>query len=1101
MDWAARMRSIVDFSSPAGVDPAVFDQVVAAAFDCAAGAEAQQAAMQTLAQYQQHPESWTQAGRLLEGAQRVEAKYIALQTLDAAILSRWNLMSDEQRLGIRNFIVGQCMTYSADPASLVAHRLLLEKLNFTLVQILKREWPERWPSFIQDIVESSKGSDSWMQNNLAILRQLSEEIFDFSKGRMKQEEIKQRKEALNKEFMKVFEMVVHVLEAKQSPQLLCECLRALERFLSWIPLGYIFQTELITILGSRFLPQPLTREAACRCLAEIGSLSLDESSMQYQTQLVSLYVGFSQQMVGMLPAITADNCAEVVPIFTASSGEAERFVTSAALFYISFHRNHLQCLEQHSMDPSSAWSRQVSTALRDSHFFLVSASFVDDKELFKTVVEYWQWLAEDVHKSMTQAAQQATGAAPQYFSAFGGLGWKHPRQTLHQAVFSLVRQVLVKKMARPEEVIVFEDENGEMVKERMKDVDALALYEMMREALVFLTHIDSEDTEQIMLERLGTQVDPRHWSSNGLATLCWAVGSISGSMGEGDERSFVVIVLRDLLGLCDVMRTRQNKASVASNIMYVVGQYPRFLRAHWRFLRVVVMKLFEFMRETTVEGVQDMACETFLKICHSCKEEFVVAHLVDGEQETFIEEMLRDLAHHTQDLNQTQMLMFYEATGVMISAAPPAVQGGLVSTLLTKPNLVWQQTLAQAAQNQNVLADVATMRQLGHVIKVYVRAAHSVGPGISSQIFSVFSGMMKLYMLYSHLISQEVATKGEIITRHLHVRGMRIVKKEILRVVEEYVKQATDLPYVSQTILPPLLEVVLADYNQSVARARDAQVLSLMIVLVERLGSGFCPHVPQLLTATLQVTLDMIKADFTDFPEHRVLFFKMMKSLSHSCFAAFLEAVKASPDIVNSIVWALRHTEQSVQDTGLETLLELLDKVVAQADVAYDFFAVYLISLFRDVLSVCTDSMHKTGFSHHCRILRHLALASQTMSHAGRVLDGQPQGTPTLDFVRQRLAELLTAFPNVSAHQVGSFVEGMWTHLPDEQAFKEHVRDFLVTLKDYSADLGAEEQKRQEEERRRQEEAQRASMVPGLSRNPTGVQLQQTSSTVDICME
>ena len=56
---------------------------------------------------------------------------------------------------------------------------------------------------------------------------------------------------------------------------------------------------------------------------------------------------------------------------------------------------------------------------------------------------------------------------------------------------------------------------------------------------------------------------------------------------------------------------------------YVVGQYPRFLRNHWKFLKTVVNKLFEFMHETH-PGVQDMACETFLKICHKCKRKFVL---------------------------------------------------------------------------------------------------------------------------------------------------------------------------------------------------------------------------------------------------------------------------------------------------------------------------------------------------------------------------------------------------------------------------------------------------------------------------------------------
>jgi exportin-1 len=35
----------------------------------------------------------------------------------------------------------------------------------------------------------------------------------------------------------------------------------------------------------------------------------------------------------------------------------------------------------------------------------------------------------------------------------------------------------------------------------------------------------------------------------------------------------------------------------------VVGQYPKFLRAHWKFLKTVVNKLFEFMHETH-PGVQ-----------------------------------------------------------------------------------------------------------------------------------------------------------------------------------------------------------------------------------------------------------------------------------------------------------------------------------------------------------------------------------------------------------------------------------------------------------------------------------------------------------------
>ena len=119
----------------------------------------------------------------------------------------------------------------------------------------------------------------------------------------------------------------------------------------------------------------------------------------------------------------------------------------------------------------------------------------------------------------------------------------------------------------------------------------------MKETLVYLTHLDNDDTENIMLEKLARQVNGREWSWNNLNRLCWAIGSISLTMTEESEKRFLVTVIKELLGLCEKKRGKDNKAVIASNIMYVVGQYPRFLKAHWRFLKTVVNKLFEFMHE------------------------------------------------------------------------------------------------------------------------------------------------------------------------------------------------------------------------------------------------------------------------------------------------------------------------------------------------------------------------------------------------------------------------------------------------------------------------------------------------------------------------
>lgn len=67
---------------------------------------------------------------------------------------------------------------------------------------------------------------------------------------------------------------------------------------------------------------------------------------------------------------------------------------------------------------------------------------------------------------------------------------------------------------------------------------------------------------------------------------------------------------------------KENKAVIASCIMYVVGQYPTFLRNNWTFLKTVVRKLFEFMKEE-FPGIMEMACRSFLKIVKATSDQFV----------------------------------------------------------------------------------------------------------------------------------------------------------------------------------------------------------------------------------------------------------------------------------------------------------------------------------------------------------------------------------------------------------------------------------------------------------------------------------------------
>jgi hypothetical protein len=82
------------------------------------------------------------------------------------------------------------------------------------------------------------------------------------------------------------------------------------------------------------------------------------------------------------------------------------------------------------------------------------------------------------------------------------------------------------------QVLIVENDEGEIVREFMKESDTIVLYKQMRELLVYLTHLDVVDTENILTEKLAKQVDGSEWSWQNLNTLCWAIGSISGAMSK-----------------------------------------------------------------------------------------------------------------------------------------------------------------------------------------------------------------------------------------------------------------------------------------------------------------------------------------------------------------------------------------------------------------------------------------------------------------------------------------------------------------------------------------------------------------------------------------
>ena len=96
--------------------------------------------------------------------------------MEDVIKTRWNLMTQEQRLAIRNFLVDLLIkNVNVENNQNSVH--FINKLNYVIVLIAKNEWTSTWPTFMSEICSSSRSNQNLCENNLKLLQMLKYFIY------------------------------------------------------------------------------------------------------------------------------------------------------------------------------------------------------------------------------------------------------------------------------------------------------------------------------------------------------------------------------------------------------------------------------------------------------------------------------------------------------------------------------------------------------------------------------------------------------------------------------------------------------------------------------------------------------------------------------------------------------------------------------------------------------------------------------------------------------------------------------------------------------------------------------------------------------------
>ena len=1057
---------------------------------------------------------------ILNNTQSNNTRVLALNIYESFIKEKWNLLDNDSKLNLRNFLVGLLIKFVLDKNFYANpnNHFVINKLNIVIVIIAKNEWTTTWPNFISELCNSSKSDPNLCENNMKLLILLSEEINVFWKNSLTAKKAYELREKMSKEFIEVFNLCQLIISNSNSvnKNLLIKAIQLFAEYMNWFPINLTLNQDIMMKTLINFKELGSCRTETMKCLGNLFGIKMKNLSLNeinnYRHLLIQMYQTFIQIMDNEI--VKQKNFADQYNFIKEKTPEKvtgyENMTHSFEMSLINFFKSNMSYIQSFDFIEGTQqvnqflinYVPQITNGLNYMTQFL----FMENEEIFQAAVDFWLWFSykvftlkdpEDTLDTFDLILDNSNIDGKEINLNNNGINAKYSKdqylqylsesylyKNCYMKVIDIVRERLCLKMTKPLEVKIDIDENGDIAYDPTKNTVYQIIHENMRETLIYLTYIDPYKTynllhtkinEQFEIAKMQNKINPSLLNS-----ISWSAGCISGAMSDDLEIQFLIVFIKVLLNLCEIIRGKGNKAICASNIMYVVGQYPKFLNHHWKFLKTVVKKLFEFMHES-FEGVQDFACETFMKISIKCAKNFTI--LQPQENEEYIKDLVRNVTETTKDLKPHQQLMFYEAIGNMINSENNLTKKAFyIRTLMNEKDGIWNNIFNEAKQNINILNNNNIVKGLILIILLNERVSIATKTPYWSYGVNIFENLIKSFIYYSGCINEHFKNNKPI---DINIRAYMLYNKTLIKFLTSLVKNTDDVQLIQHDMLTSF-GTLIETYNNNLDNNKDPNMLLLFSALLEKIQNQNPEVVSTIWKSLSSSTIQLIKNDYESFPEHRMNFFILLKSLISNSFESLFRAqnLNFNKDVIDTITFAINHNTPSMSETGLETLLILLNKVISVKNIDLQnivdpFFYNYFFILFNDVFNTMTDGFHQNGFKLQVKVIQILIRVVHEKVISENLFDKNENNQNF--FLKRLLVDILQSFKNIKQTQGEALCLAMLNNSNDDHKFKSVMRDFLVSLKSFIGNNEAlwEEEKKKELELAQRLEEQKKSFLPG----------------------
>ncbi|KAF7698587.1 Exportin-1 [Cucumispora dikerogammari] len=603
-----------------------------------------------LMKFKASPTSFQYISPILTTSHLKESHAFALKILDSTINNNWSTFSRSQKDELRQYIINQVLFYAKTTSFKETNlknsiNLVLNKFNYILLNVVKREYPKYLQTFISDILSVSIQTEPLIFNNSLCL--INSFVVCLNKQKYLFNTVRYAL-MVNKVKTEVTQIILEVIsylminkELAYRNDLLNSCFELLPSLIRYfeyreilnvinVCVGLISGPYVLSVI--EVLIESVINLKLFNCEIESAPSTVKRSEeitkITYKI-LTTLNEFLTQYFIKFKHAPLADCYTELGTdekrfLFLVCSLKKELLEFSE--LFLELECSHIERINNRENGP------QVEKAIQ--HLF--KCFEISEMEMEVVILECFLSIfspllvyntittghdigtnldSQDITYKTTQLIQKTMGGSCKNKLISFIIKKRYQQSIIHK---------ICKKMPRPVEILITLDASNNIIQNRLTNTEYISYVNkyrsLIRKILLISYHYDVQTQHHdLILNSIETTIislledQTENFNLKPFNNLIYTLTNYSNLLPSKVENNFYSLVLRNLLNQADAHSVRINRAFVASNIIYVVGSFPIYLKENKSFMKIVLLKLIEFMSED-LEGIREMASETFLTL-------------------------------------------------------------------------------------------------------------------------------------------------------------------------------------------------------------------------------------------------------------------------------------------------------------------------------------------------------------------------------------------------------------------------------------------------------------------------------------------------------